>query len=161
MPDLNALFEKLDAKLRKIADVDYADQWGGRAYKLPGKDGSRKKPRLLAYVEHAKSGKHLSLEFKLPPEVGAAVISKHKWIDVHPWPNMGGSGWVQAKLTKATQIDCVASLVIEARKQFGEVKRPPKVPDEPASTVTTPLGRRIEEATRAAKADGKWRADRV
>ncbi len=162
MPDLPALFDKLDAKLRRIADVDYADQWGGRAYKLPGKDGSRRKPRLLAYVEQAKSGKHLSLEFKLPPEVGARAMRRHKWIGEHPWPSLGGAGWVQAKLTKAAQVAPAAALVVEARKQFGEVKaQPVEAPDDANAKAGSSIARRIAEATRTAKAEGKWRADRV
>ena len=77
---------------------------GRRAYKVPGKDGSRAKPKLLAFVHEKDGGKAIGVQFKLKPDRAKAVIAERDWIDRHPWDNLGSSGWLAARVTQKRQI---------------------------------------------------------
>jgi len=90
-------------------------QWGGRAYKLPGVRGDRKKPRLLAHVTFERDRGAVHVEFKLPKDRADALVSKYDWVNRHSFATLARSGWVAAEVTSARQLGMLGRWLAESR----------------------------------------------
>ena len=90
-------------------------QWGGRAYKLPGPNGSLKRPKLLAFVSAADDGEAVHVTFKLEKRRAADVIRALDWIVREPFGSLGNAGWVLARVRTRTQFKRLAALLAECR----------------------------------------------
>ena len=91
------------SELGKLPDVFSTVQWGGRAYKLPGPRGNRKKPKLLAHVCLDQSGETLCVDFKLERSHARQVIEDFGWIKPHSFRTLAPSGWVSAEVRTKSQ----------------------------------------------------------
>ena len=133
-------------------DVFVSEQWGGWAYKIPGPNGNRAKPKLVAFVHEIERGRALCVEFKLQISRADQSITEHDWIDRHPWQNLGPAGWVQAQLTRKPQVPMLSKLITESRALLPKVRVP-----ETQEVVTdgSRTARHIDHVMRAAR-DSGW-----
>jgi len=158
---VSRLLGEVNTILAALPGVFSAAQWGGRAYKLPGPNGARNRPKLLAFVSPSRDGRTVGVSFKLPPARAAEIIDRHDWIDPHSFRTMAPSGWVSAAISTKRQLRPLARLLEESRRLH------PSATDDAGATETTVnraaasiVTRRIDRVMREAKAEG-WapRAD--
>jgi len=152
-----ALLERVAAALNAMPDVFSTLQWGGRAYKLPGPGGSRRKPKLLAHVVLEKDGKAIFIDFKLPKDRARGVIKSLAWIKPHSFRTLAPSGWVAATIQTKRQCDEAIKLLLESRAVHPLMKA---TEDRPAldqsRAASNAVARRIESVMRDKRASG-WR----
>lgn len=168
MASTSDLLSGIAAILNGLPDVFSTAQWGGRAYKLPGPDGSTKKPKLLAFVsvsaDNEGDDECVSVVFKLPKERSDAVTERFDWIGPFNFGNWKRSGWIAARLTDGRQLRAMKRLLGECRELFPTRKTPerrrrrpgPGREDGPRSTGTHPVVRRIDRVMAEARKEG-WR----
>jgi hypothetical protein len=133
-------------------------QWGGRAYKLPGPGGDRRRPKLVAFVSPTKDGRAVGVSFKLPPQRAADVIERHAWIEPHSFRTMAPTGWVSAAVSNRRQLKPLARLLDESRSLYPaqELQDSGGGQTETAITraATDLIARRIDRVMKEAKAEG-------
>ncbi len=131
-------------------------QWGGRAYKLPGVNGSLKKPKLLTFVSLTKDEKAVSVVFKLPRERSADVIERYAWVEPMNFGTWGKSGWITARVSQKRQLGPLAKLLTECRANFPQTVIKPERGKRRAgeSSGSNPIVRRLDRVMAEAKADG-------
>ena len=128
---------------------------GGRAYKLPGPGGSRRKPKLLAFVTSTKDEKAVSVGFKLPVPRAAEVVERYAWIEPHSFGALGKSGWVAARLSSPRHLKMLSRLLAEARKLHpvqDVEERPTGTPA--AATFSSVTAKHIDRVMREVRAEG-------
>ena len=146
---------ELNGILAALPDVFSTAQWGGRAYKLPGRGGSRTRPKLLAFVAPTKDGEAVGVSFKLGPDRAAEVIARHEWIAHHSFPSMASSGWVSAAVSMKRQLRTLSTLLAQSRALY-----PASADDADESRATAGPGgsglvaRRIDRVMKEARAEG-------
>jgi hypothetical protein len=150
--------ERLAKALNALPDVFSSVQWGGRAYKLPGPGGSRKKPKLLAHVTLAEDGKAVFIDFKLKKVRAAEVIRQHAWIAPHSFRTLAPSGWIATEVRTLTQCRIVIELLKESRALYPHAAEPSKNRNTSASGKDT-VARRIDHVMRE-REDAGWRPQR-
>ena len=167
---ISRLLGEVNTILVALPGVFSAAQWGGRAYKLPGPGGGRKRPKLLAFVNPARDGRAVHVSFKLPPPRAAEVIERHAWIEPHSFRTMAPSGWVDAAVSNRRQLRPLARLLQESRslhpllesaggEDGSEAAGASDSGDrEPETTITRAatdlVARRIDRVMKQAKAEG-------
>jgi len=110
-----AILAAIDRAITPLPGVFSTPQWGGRAYKVPGPGNSRKRPKLLAFLEQPRDRKTVIVSFKLPKPLAAAAIRRHAWIKRNSFGALGRSGWVEAHITAARHVSALAPLIRESR----------------------------------------------
>jgi hypothetical protein len=110
-----AILAAIDRAITPLPGVFSTPQWGGRAYKVPGPGNSKKRPKLLAFIEQPRDRKAVIVSFKLPKPRAAAAIRQHAWIKRNSFGSLGRSGWVEAHITAARHITTLAPLIRESR----------------------------------------------
>jgi hypothetical protein len=148
--------ESLGTTLSALPGVFSTVQWGGRAYKLPGPGGNRKKPKLVAHVHPTRDGTGVSVSFKLEKQRAADVVERHAWIEPHSFRTLAPSGWVTAVLTTKRQAKAVEKLLVEARSLLPTTQGEPAPTPMSHGTASDPVARRIDRIMRDAVADG-WK----
>ena len=108
------LREQLSAILNALPGVFSTPQWGGRAYKVPAKAGSRSKPKLLAFVSLPDSQDAVQVSFKLTPDRAGAMVQRHQWIAPHLFRTLAPAGWVTARVNTKRRLTTLAKLLKEA-----------------------------------------------
>ena len=111
---LDGVQAALIAGFGELAGVFSTPQWGGRAYKLPGPNGNRKRPKLLAHVVTTRDGKAITVQFKLAAQRAADVVEQYEWITPHSFRTLAPSGWISARLTTKRQTTTVLRLLRES-----------------------------------------------
>ncbi len=135
--------------LNELGGVFSTPQWGGRAYKLPGRGGSRTKPKLLAFVATSREADAVTVMFKLEKARAAAVVERYRWIEPHSFRTLAPAGWVTARLTTRRQVATLAKLLPESRSLYGAAE-----PEPGRSRNADPVVGRIDRVMRAARAEG-------
>jgi hypothetical protein len=125
-------------------------QWGGRAYKLPGPNGNRKKPRLLVHMCLSKDGDFVDLGFKLKKQRAADVVDQFAWIQPHSFRTLAPSGWIVAQVRQKSQARAVIALLKESHGDLAPA----------TGTKPTSAGKRSRSRA-AASSDDARRIDRV
>ena len=74
---VSRMLGEVNTILAALPGVFSSAQWGGRAYKLPGPNGSRSRPKLRAFVSPSRDGRAVGVSFKLPPARAANIIEMH------------------------------------------------------------------------------------
>ena len=144
--------------LNALPGVFSTVQWGGRAYKLPGPNGNRKKPRLLAHVCLNKPGDAICVDFKLDRERARDVVDQFDWIEPHSFRTLAPSGWISAEVRSMAQCKVIAKLLVECRAQF-PVNDPPATATRRGKPEMDTVARRIDQVLRQKRADGWSPAD--
>ncbi|MHC5023062.1 MAG: hypothetical protein ACYTGG_04010 [Planctomycetota bacterium] len=146
-----SLLESVGSLLDDFPEVFSTPQWGGRAYKLPGPGGRRRKPKLLAFVAPADDGRGVTVSFKLEASLAARSIDRYAWIASHAFGTLGRSGWVTAAVTNRRQLTTLARLLAESR-----ALHPPAEDrgESPSGRVTSATARHIERVMRDATSSG-------
>lgn len=151
--------------LNGLPNVFSTVQWGGRAYKLPGPNGSMKKPRLLAHVWLGDDGNHVSLSFKLKKQRAAVVVDEFEWIQPHSFRTLAPSGWITAIVNQKFQARIVIGLLTECHRDLAPAKNAeesaaakrrrgtPTGGDETARRIDLVLNRKREEGWKPASTD--------
>ena len=154
---ISAILHDVGSILNDLPGVFSTPQWGGRAFKLPGPGGNRKKPKLVAHVYLTNDEKAVGIAFKLPKERAAALVEQHDWIEPHSFRTLAPSGWIVAHVTQKRQINMLSKLLIESREQYPKTEEPT---DEAQSRETAtgsssgPVARHIDRVMREAKLEG-------
>ncbi len=113
------LLEHLGRALGALPGVFSTPQWGGRAWKLPGPGGNRRKPRLVAFVGCTREGA-VAVSFKLAPGRAADVVARNAWVRPHDFRTLAPSGWLTARVTTARQASSLVKLLQECRRLHGD-----------------------------------------
>lgn len=150
--------ESIAKALNALPEVFSTVQWGGRAYKLPGPNGNRKKPRLLAHVWLSDDGGHVGLSFKLAKNRAREVVDQFDWIQPHSFRTLAPSGWITAEVSAKPQARTVIVLLEECHA--GMI--PSKKVEHSAATsgrgrpagTSSEDARRIDTVLRQKRADG-------
>lgn len=156
--------ESISAALNKLPDVFSTVQWGGRAYKLPGPGGNRKKPKLLAHTWLNDEGDAVGISFKLDRKRAAEVVDQFRgWIAPHSFRTLAPSGWVTAEVRTKSQCTAAIKLLTESRALYADSEAPPSSPAPPArpgkpKPEIHAIDRRIDLILREKKAAG-WSPD--
>lgn len=152
---VSRMLGEVNTILAALPGVFSTAQWGGRAYKLPGPNGSRSRPRLLAFVSPSRDGRAVGVSFKLPPARAADIIERHDWVAPHSFRTMAPSGWVSAAISAKRQLKTLAKLLAESRTLYpvtaggaGQTE----TTDKPAAA--NGVARRIDRVMQEAKAEG-------
>ncbi len=150
------LREQLSAILNALPDVFSTPQWGGRAYKVPAKAGSRSKPKLLAFVSVPDSQDAVQVSFKLAPDRAGAMVQRHQWIAPHPFRTLAPAGWVTALVSTKRRLTRLANLLKESCLLYGSVECAAAAPARslPADGRSDPIARHIERVMRELSAEG-------
>ncbi|UCD76652.1 MAG: hypothetical protein JSV91_06945 [Phycisphaerales bacterium] len=157
---VNNLLSEMGGFLGGLPGVFSAAQWGGRAFKLPGPGGNRRKPKLLAFVSTETEADWVGVSFKLPPERAAWAIDKYAWLEPHSFRTLAPSGWVHAEITSKRQIGPLTRLLEESRALYPQVEEPPVVETERGGGLSGGAGgggavtRRIDQVMADALKDG-------
>jgi hypothetical protein len=159
LSDVSGIFNGMPA-------VFSTPQWGGRAYKLPGRDGDRGKPRLLAHITMRRAADAVNVDFKLPPDRAAAEIDRLQWLSPHSFRTLAPAGWVTATLSDRRRVRSLARLLAESRALHGETETlQPSAPHAVEACVARSdestsdgVARRINRVMREANVDG-WTPD--
>lgn len=150
--------ESIAKALNALPEVFSTVQWGGRAYKLPGLNGNRKKPRLLAHVLLSDDGGHVGLSFKLARNRAVKVVDQHDWILPHSFRTLAPSGWITAEVRTRSQVRTVMALLVECHVGMRPGKRlEPSAATKGQARLTEESSedaRRIEAVLRQKRADG-------
>ncbi len=143
------LLASVSSILNELGGVFSAPQWGGRAYKLPGRGGSRSKPKLLAFVGTSREADAVTVMFKLEKARAAEVVERYRWIEPHSFRTLAPAGWVTARVTTRRQVTTLAKLLPESRALYGAAE-----PEPAWSRNADPVVGRIDRVMRAARAEG-------
>lgn len=155
MARVNELLGDIASILNGLPEVFSTPQWGGRAYKLPGPDGSLRKPKLLAFVSLTKEKDAVSVVFKLPLELSARSIERFDWIGPFEFGNWKKSGWIAARLKDRRRLRTLSRLLKESRSLFPIREKPPTSRKRAASSSSSnPVLRRIDRVMAEAKEEG-------
>ncbi|MCI0674523.1 MAG: DUF5519 family protein [Phycisphaerales bacterium] len=146
--------EAISAALNGLDGVFSSVQWGGRAYKLPGPNGNRKRPKLLAHVCLSEAGDSVSVDFKLEKARAREVVEVHDWIQPHPFRTLAPNGWVSATVRTRSQCKVISKLLAESRRLYPEVEIRSRGPA--ARKEVSEAARRIELVMGEKRAQG-WR----
>lgn len=160
MATTSELLGEIASILNGLPDVFSTAQWGGRAYKLPGPNGSRKKPKLLAFVSVTKGDEAVDVVFKLPKDLSNATVERFGWIERFEFGNWKNAGWIRAELSDGRQLRTMKRLLGECRAMFPTQDVSPASPpgrhEEPRRAGMHPIVRRMDRVMAEAKKDG-WR----
>lgn len=118
---IGSILSEISARLGALPGVFSTPQWGGRAYKVPAAGGTKRKPKLLAFVGTDPSGDAVLVSFKLPPSRARAVVRAHDWIRPHAFRTLAPAGWVSAQVTGVRQVRSLTPLLEESRSLLPEV----------------------------------------
>lgn len=149
--------ETIAAALNALPDVFSTVQWGGRAYKLPGPNGNRRKPKLLAHMWLNDDGSSVGLAFKLNKKRADEVIDRHDWISPHSFRTLAPSGWVTANVRSKSQARTTIAYLIESYDLHPVSRETPARRGKPRSESEC-ITRRIEVVLREKRASG-WYPD--
>jgi hypothetical protein len=140
--------------LNAMPDVFSTPQWGGRAYKLPGRGGRTKKPVLLAHVCPEPNLKAASVSFKLPKPDAKKSVRDHEWITPHSFRTLAPSGWVTAIVKTKSQLRTLRQLLLVSRSMHPRYETLAEgLQEGPPETATAS---RVESTLRQL-ADTGWR----
>jgi hypothetical protein len=157
MAQVNELLGQIGKVLNGLPDVFSTAQWGGRAYKLPGPNGSLKRPKLLAFVDVAKSGDAVSVVFKLPPDAAQEAIGRFDWIGPFKFGALEKTGWIDATVSDGRQVRTLKRLLKVCHAMFPRAERPSgdrsRAADD-SSAAANPVVRRIDRVMTQARAEG-------
>ena len=150
------LREQLSAILNALPGVFSTPQWGGRAYKVPAKAGSRSKPKLLAFVSLPDSQDAVQVSFKLAPDRAGTMVQRHQWIAPHPFRTLAPAGWVTARVSTKRGLTTLANLLKESCLLYGSVERTVVVPTRslPVDGRSDPIARHIDRVMRELRSEG-------
>ncbi len=149
------LMGEIGSLLNDLPDVFSTPQWGGRAYKLPGLNGSLKKPKLLAFVVMTRDKEAVSVVFKLPKSLSDEIMQRFDWIEAFSFGNWKNAGWIDARLTDGRQLRTLKRLLKECRGLFPDQKNQPETQTGVASPASSDsVARRIDRVVKKAIADG-------
>ncbi len=150
------LREQLSAILNALPGVFSTPQWGGRAYKMRAKAGSRSKPKLLAFVSLPDSQDAVQVSFKLAPDRAAAMVQRHQWIAPHPFRTLAPAGWITARVSTQRRLTTLAKLLKESCSLYGSVEGTAAVPTRslPVDGRSTSATRRIDRVMRELRSEG-------
>jgi hypothetical protein len=152
---VSRLLGEINTMASALPGVFSAAQWGGRAYKLPGPGGSRKRPKLVVFVSPTKDGRGVGLSFKLPPQRAADVVERHAWIEPHSFRTMAPCGWVSAAISTKRQLKTLSTLLEESRSLYPSSKPGGGTTETIVTRAATDIvARRIDRVMKEAKADG-------
>lgn len=155
MARVNELLGDIATILNDLPDVFSTPQWGGRAYKLPGPDGSLRKPKLLAFVSLTKERDAVSVVFKLPLELSAQSIERFDWIGPFEFGTWKKAGWIAARLKDRRRLRTLNRLLKVSRSLYPMRETPPSPRKRSASSSTSnPVLRRIDRVMAEAKDEG-------
>ncbi len=124
-PKVATILEDLGSTLNALPGVFSTPQWGGRAYKLPGRGGRRDKPRLVAFVAPTGDGRAVTVSFKLEPRRAADSIEAHGWIEPHSFRTLAPSGWVTAIVSTKRQAALLRPLLGESHALLAPPEKSP------------------------------------
>ncbi len=150
------LREQLSAILNALPGIFSTPQWGGRAYKIPAKAGSRSKPKLLAFVSLPDSQDAVQVSFKLAPDRAGAMVQRHQWIAPHPFRTLAPAGWVTARVSTKRRLTTLANLLKESCLLYGSVEGAAAVPTRslPVDGRSDPIARHIDRVMRELRSEG-------
>ncbi|MCZ6834394.1 MAG: hypothetical protein O7G85_01340 [Planctomycetota bacterium] len=155
MPRINDLMGDIALILNGLPDVFSTPQWGGRAYKLPGANGSLKKPKLLAFVSLTKTRDAINVVFKLPKEQSVEMVERYSWVGPFEFGKWHKSGWISATMTQKRQLKPLARLLGECRQLFPmESPESSSRRSKSANRGTNPIVRRLDRVMAEAKDEG-------
>ncbi|HWB19021.1 MAG TPA: MmcQ/YjbR family DNA-binding protein [Phycisphaerales bacterium] len=150
--------------LNAMPDVFSTVQWGGRAYKLPGPGGSRKKPTLLAHIWLNESPPSVGISFKLPPDVAADLVEVHDFLAPHSFRTLAPAGWVTATIDTARNCRVLIKLLHQSRtihpvsdisgSDHAGQRTAKGRHSSAASSASSPVARRIDAVMQAKKSEG-------
>ena len=146
---LRVIHDELTAALQALPGVFSTPQWGGRAWKLPGPGGSRRKPKLLAHL--VASEEAIGVSFKLERHRARDVVERHEWIEPHAFRTLAPSGWLSARVRTKRQAAILAKLLAESRTLYGgaqETAAPRR------GSASDPVARRVDQVMEQARARG-------
>jgi len=132
---LSVIQDSIASALNAMPGVFSSVQWGGRAYKLPGPNGSTRKPKLLAHICLTKTGDALSVDFKLDRDRAKKVVAAHDWIEPHHFRTLAPSGWVSATVKTKTQAKTLVKLLTESRALYPIESTPKHAKSEPVGDI--------------------------
>ena len=148
---LDEVRQDLMAALAALRGVFSTPQWGGRAWKLPGPGGNRKKPKLVAFVAPAGEGGAVAVSFKLARSRAQEVVKRHKWVSPHSFRTLAPSGWVTAEVSTKRQATALKKLLAESRALHGDAEAPTEAP---RTGGADPLARRLDDVMAQARKRG-------
>ncbi|MCH8153503.1 MAG: MmcQ/YjbR family DNA-binding protein [Planctomycetes bacterium] len=150
------LREQLSAILNALPGVFSTPQWGGRAYKVPAKAGSRSKPKLLAFVTLPDSQDAVQVSFKLAPDRAAAMVQRHEWIAPHPFRTLAPAGWITARVSTKRRLTTLANLLKESCLLYTSVERAAAAPthSRPVDGRSDLIARHIDRVMRELRSEG-------
>ncbi|MCZ6734627.1 MAG: hypothetical protein ACE10B_04750 [Phycisphaerales bacterium] len=150
------LREHLSAILNALPGVFSTPQWGGRAYKVLAKAGSRSKPKLLAFVTVADSQDAVQISFKLAPDRARTMVQRHQWIAPHPFRTLAPAGWVTARVSTKRRLTTLAKLLKESRLLYGSVEGAAAVPTHslPVDERSDSIARHIDRVMCELRSEG-------
>ncbi len=146
------LMGEVGSILNALPGVFSTVQWGGRAYKLPGRNGSTKKPRLLAFVTMTKEEDAINVVFKLPGERSTHAKERFAWVGPFEFGKWEKSGWISARITQKRQLSPLKKMLAECHAMFPV----PEIVSESASPTSSsnPVVSRLNRVMAEARADG-------
>lgn len=152
---LARLMGEISSLLNDLPDVFSTPQWGGRAYKLPGPNGSLKKPKLLAFVVMTRDQDAVSVVFKLPKSLSDETPQRFGWIEPFNFGNWKNAGWINARITDGRQLRTLKRLLKECRALFPDQIPQPETASGAASHMTSDsVASRIDRVVTKAIAEG-------
>ena len=155
MPRINDLMGEIASILNALPEVFSTPQWGGRAYKLPGANGSLKKPKLLAFVSLTKEQDAINVVFKLPKTQSEEAVDRYAWVGPFEFGKWHKSGWISARMTQKRQLKPLARLLDECRALFPMAKTEPDRPKRDSfKGGSHPIVRRLDRVMAEARDDG-------
>ncbi len=152
---ISHILEEISRGVSRLDGVFSTPQWGGRAYKLPGRGGNRKKPKLVAFVSVNDNDDAITVSFKLMPSRAEEVIEKYGWIEPHGFRTLAPSGWVTACVSTKRQLKPLLRLIEESRAQY-PVQEEPTAVIEVKRGVGSQIARHIDGVMKDIGADG-WK----
>lgn len=154
---ISNLLNEISEAAAALPGVFSAAQWGGRAFKLPGPGGDRRKPKLVAFVSVAKDRTAVSVSFKLKPERAAGAVSRFSWVEPHGFRTLAPSGWVNAQVTNKRQLGPLTRMLNESRSLYPQAEEPPVVETTRGGgggSGTSTTARHIDRVMQDAKREG-------
>lgn len=152
-PRAATILESIAEIFAEIPDVFSTPQWGGRVYKIPGPNGNRKKPKMIAHVVLTKDKDAVEVGFKLSVPAAAAACEKYAWIEPSTFGSFGKNGWVGATLTQKRQVRSLKPLLIASRDLH---PKQPVIDDAPPKKRSQggTAARRVDQVMDEAAAEG-------
>jgi hypothetical protein len=146
---LQVIHDELTSALQALPGVFSTPQWGGRAWKLPGPGGNRRKPKLVAHLVPSEDA--IGVSFKLERKRARDVVERHEWIEPHSFRTLAPSGWVSARVRTKRQAAVLVELLAESRALHPGAQ---ETPAPRRGSASDPVTRHLDQVMDQARARG-------